>query len=78
MFDQIGNMPLHPLVLHAVVVGIPLSVLLAFLFVLPRTRAWARRAFGLTVVGATGARWYQESGKAGRRLEHPAGESSRC
>ena len=31
MFDQIGNMPLHPLVLHAAVVGIPLAVLLAFL-----------------------------------------------
>lgn len=31
MFDKIGNLPLHPLVIHAVVAGIPLAALLAFL-----------------------------------------------
>ena len=71
MFDQIGNMPLHPLVLHAAVVGIPLAVLLAFLFVLPRTREWARWAFGLTVVGATAATFVtKESGEALQRIKN--------
>ena len=54
MFDQIGNLPLHPLVVHAVVVGIPLAALLAFLFAFSRTREWARWPLAITVVGATG------------------------
>lgn len=71
MFDQIGNMPLHPLVLHAAVVGIPLAVLLAFLFAFPRTRAWARWAFGLTVLGATAATFVtKESGEAFQRMNN--------
>ena len=53
MFDQIGNLPLHPLVVHAVVIGIPLAALLAFLFAFPRTREWARWPLAITVVGAT-------------------------
>ena len=53
MFDKIGNLPLHPLVIHAAVVGIPLAVLLAFLFVFPKTRAWARWPLAIVVVGAT-------------------------
>jgi hypothetical protein len=53
MFDKIGNLPLHPLVIHAAVVGIPLAVLLAFLFAFPRTRAWARWPLAIVVVGAT-------------------------
>jgi hypothetical protein len=70
MFDQIGNMPLHPLVLHAAVVGIPLAVLLAFLFVFPKTRAWARWAFGLTVLGATAATFVtKESGSALQQMK---------
>lgn len=52
MFDNLGNLPLHPLVVHAAVVGIPLAVLLAFLFAFPRTRAWARWPLAITVVGA--------------------------
>ena len=55
MFDKIGNLPLHPLVVHAAVVGIPLAVLLAFLFAFPRTRAWARWPLAIVLVGATGA-----------------------
>ena len=35
-------------------VGIPLAVLLAFLFAFPRTRAWARWPLAIIVVGATG------------------------
>ena len=46
MFDKIGNLPLHPLVIHAAVVGIPLAVLLAFLFAFPRTRALGALATG--------------------------------
>jgi hypothetical protein len=53
MFDKIGDMPLHPLVIHAVVVGIPLAVLLAFLFAFPKTREWARWPLAIVVVGAT-------------------------
>jgi hypothetical protein len=53
MFDKIGDMPLHPLVIHAVVVGIPLAALLAVLFAIPRTREWARWPLAIVVVGAT-------------------------
>ncbi len=52
MFDYIGNMPLHPLVLHAVVVGVPLTMLLALLFALPRFRNWARWPMLLACVGS--------------------------
>jgi hypothetical protein len=53
VFDNLGNLPLHPLVVHAAVVGIPLAALLAFLFAFPRTREWARWPLAITVVGAT-------------------------
>jgi glucan phosphoethanolaminetransferase (alkaline phosphatase superfamily) len=53
MFDKIGNLPLHPLVIHAAVVGIPLACLLAFLFAFPKTRSWARWPLAIVVVGAT-------------------------
>jgi hypothetical protein len=53
MFDKIGDMPLHPLVIHAVVFGIPLAVLLALLFAFPKTREWARWPLAIVVVGAT-------------------------
>ena len=54
MFDNLGNLPLHPLVVHAVVVGVPLAALLAFLFAFPKTREWARWPLAITLVGATG------------------------
>jgi magnesium-transporting ATPase (P-type) len=53
MFDKIGNLPLHPLVVHTVVIGVPLAVLLAFLFAFPKTREWARWPLAIVVVGAT-------------------------
>lgn len=55
MFDSIGDMPLHPLVVHAVVVGAPLAALLGFLFAVPRLRAWARWPLGVVAVGAFAA-----------------------
>ena len=55
MFDSIGNMPLHPLVVHAVVVGAPLAALLGFLFVVPRFRAWSRWPLAIVAVGAFAA-----------------------
>jgi hypothetical protein len=65
VFDKLGNLPLHPLVVHAVVVGIPLAALLAFLFAFPKTRSWARWPLAITVVGATGATYVaKQSGLA--------------
>ena len=52
MFDAIGDMPLHPLVIHAVVVGIPLALLLAVLFAVPRFRSVARWPVGVVAVGS--------------------------
>ena len=68
MFDSIGGMPLHPLVVHAVVVGAPLAALLGFLFVVPRFRAWSRWPLGLVAVGAFAASLVaRESGEALQR-----------
>ena len=65
MFDQIGDMPLHPLVIHIPVLGIPLALLLTLLFAFPRTREWARWPLAVTVLGATAATWVAEqSGEA--------------
>jgi hypothetical protein len=65
VFDKIGDLPLHPLVIHVVVIGIPLAVLLAVLFAFPKTRAWARWPLGITVVGATAATYVaKQSGLA--------------
>lgn len=42
MFDTIGGIPLHPLIVHAVVVLVPLAALLLLLAALsPRIRRWA-------------------------------------
>jgi hypothetical protein len=65
VFDKIGDLPLHPLVIHVVVIGIPLAVLLALLFAFPKTRVWARWPLGITVVGATAATYVaKQSGLA--------------
>ena len=65
MFDEINGMPLHPLIIHAPVFGIPLAFLLAGLFAFPRTRAWARWPLLVTVLGATAATFAaKESGEA--------------
>ena len=65
MFDEINGMPLHPLIIHVPVIGIPLALLLAALFAFPRTRAWARWPLALTVVGSAAATFAaKESGEA--------------
>jgi hypothetical protein len=65
MFDQINGMPLHPLIIHAPVIGIPLALLLSVLFAFPRTRAWARWPLGVTVLGSTAATFAaKQSGEA--------------
>jgi hypothetical protein len=68
VFDEIGDMPLHPLVTHAPVIGIPLALLLALLFAFPRTRNWARWPLALTVLGSTATVYVsRESGEALQR-----------
>lgn len=65
MFDAIGDMPLHPLVIHAVVIGIPLAMLLAVLFAFPVTRSWARWPLAVVVPGSLAATIVaRESGEA--------------
>lgn len=68
MFDSIGDMPLHPLVIHAVVVGAPLAALLGILFVVPRFRNWARWSVAVVAVGSFAAALVaKESGEALQR-----------
>ena len=65
MFDSIGDLPLHPLAIHAAVLGVPLTLLLAALFTLPRTRNWARWPLAVAGVGSLGAVFVaRESGEA--------------
>ena len=74
MFNSIGGMPLHPLVVHAVVVGAPLSVLLGFMFVIPRFRAWARWPLAVVAVGTFAAALVAR--QSGLGLQHALGLSS--
>ena len=75
MFDSIGDMPLHPLVVHAVVVGAPLAALLGFLFVVPRFRAWSRWPLALVAVGAFAASLVAK--ESGEGLQRSLGIGSR-
>lgn len=52
MFHEVQNLPLHPLAVHAAVVLVPLAALLALLFVVPRTRGWARLPMAAASVAA--------------------------
>jgi hypothetical protein len=80
VFDNLGNLPLHPLVVHAAVIGIPLAALLAFLFAFPKTREWARWPLAITVVGVTAVTFVaRQSGLAfeaalGIRPGNPVGD----
>ena len=53
MFSEINGLPLHPLVVHAVVVLVPLSTLGALAVVV--RRQWARTYGPLVALGAAGA-----------------------
>jgi Predicted membrane protein (DUF2231) len=80
VFDNLGNLPLHPLVVHAAVIGIPLAALLAFLFAFPKTREWARWPLAITFVGVTAVTFVaRQSGLAfeaalGIRPGNPVGD----
>jgi glucan phosphoethanolaminetransferase (alkaline phosphatase superfamily) len=52
VFGEFHNLPVHILIIHAVVVLVPLAGFLGILFVIPKTRQWARNAFALVTVGA--------------------------
>jgi uncharacterized membrane protein len=49
---EFHNLPVHPLAVHAPVVLIPMALLLAILFVIRRTRAWAAIPMAVVSVGA--------------------------
>ena len=80
MFDSIGGLPIHALVLHVVVLAVPLATLLALLFAYPRTRNWARWPLAIVGVGTLGATFVtKESGEAleqalGIRPGNPVGD----
>ena len=71
MFDSIGGLPVHALVLHAVVIAVPLAALLALLFAYPRTRNWARWPLAVVAVGTLGATFVAK--KSGEALERALG-----
>lgn len=66
MFDDVpGNLPLHPLVIHVVVLAIPLTLALALLFAVPRFRGWSRWPLALVSVGSVAATFVAvQSGEA--------------
>src|ERR1700712_2315247 len=66
-------MPLHPLVVHAVVVGAPLAALLGFMFLVPRLRAWARWPLAVVAVGAFASSIVAK--QSGEGLQHALGLS---
>ena len=74
MPETILGLPLHPLVVHATVVLVPLTALLMILTaVLPRVRAWAGP---LPLVGAVLSTILAPiSTSTGENLEHSLGES---
>jgi uncharacterized membrane protein len=55
VFGEFHGLPVHALIVHAVVVLVPLSALLGVLFAIPRTRQWSRHAYALVSLGALGA-----------------------
>ena len=71
MFDTVGGLPLHALVLHVVVIAVPLATLLALLFAYPRTRNWARWPLAVVAVGTLGATFVTK--ESGEELEQALG-----
>lgn len=76
MLDLIFGLPIHPLIVHAVVVLLPLSVLGAIaLAAVPRwRRPYGPLAFGVAAVGTLLIPLATESGEA---LEHRVGDPER-
>ena len=75
VFDEIDGLPVHVLVVHAAVVVLPLAAVLGVLYVIPRTREWARVPFLLTAVAAVPLVFVaRESGKSLQAAIQPAGE----
>jgi hypothetical protein len=80
MFDEFNGLPIHALIVHGTVVLVPLSALLAVLFVIPKTHGWARIPFILVTLGTVPLVWVsKQSGEAlkenfieTRGLEDPA------
>lgn len=69
MFDEITGLPVHPLAVHFAVALLVASVLLAFLFVVPHTRAWARLPLLLVSLGTVLFTYVaRESGEALERV----------
>ena len=50
--DKFHDLPVHALAVHGAVVLVPLSALLAVLFVIPRTRGWAALPLPIVAVAA--------------------------
>jgi hypothetical protein len=70
----INGIPLHPLVVHAAVVFVPLAAVAVFAFVVPRWR-WALRWPALVLV-ACAAVSVQLAAMTGEDLEHRVGHSA--
>jgi flagellar basal body-associated protein FliL len=63
MPEEINGLPLHPLIVHAVVVLVPLMALVAVLFLVPRFRRSLRWPMVLLAVAAVGSTFLaRESG----------------
>lgn len=76
MFDLINGLPLHPLVVHAVVVLLPLAVLGTIAIAV--RPAW-RRSYGWLVVGcaAVATALVPVATSSGEELEHRVGDPGR-
>jgi hypothetical protein len=68
---EINGVPLHPLVVHAAVVSVPLAALAAILFVVPKWR-WVVRwpALVLAVGGAAAVQTAVMTGKTFEKIRH--------
>lgn len=75
MFDTIGNLPLHPLIVHATEVTVPVTAVVVILAVLwPRFRRWAGWApLALSIVSLVLVPMSTQSGEA---LEETAAETA--
>lgn len=71
MFEEFHGLPVHALAVHATVVLVPLSALLAVLFAIPRFRRWATYVFPLVTVAATASVFV--SRQSGQNLEKALG-----